>query len=126
MPRLKKAKGSSIVLFSTIAVQRGFNFHSQVAISKGAIEGLTRSLAAELAPLVRVNAIAPSLTDTELASRFLNTPDKLNAQTQRNPMKKVGLPEDIAETAAFLLGGKSAWVTGQILHVDGGYSSIIQ
>ena len=126
LPRLKKAKGSSIVLFSTIAVQRGFNFHSQVAISKGAIEGLTRSLAAELAPLVRVNAIAPSLTDTELASRFLNTPDKLNAQTQRNPMKKVGLPEDIAETAAFLLGGKSAWVTGQILHVDGGYSSIIQ
>ena len=88
MPRLATGENSSIVLFSTIAVQNGFNFHSQVSISKGAIEGLTRSLAAELAPKIRVNAVAPSITDTSLAGKFLNTPQKIAAQAEKNPLKK--------------------------------------
>lgn len=126
LPRLTKSGNSSIVLFSTIAVQNGFNFHSQVAVSKGAIEGLTRSLAAEFAPKIRVNAIAPSLTDTTLASKFLSTPEKTAAQADKNPLKKIGTANDIAEAASFLLSSKSSWITGQILHADGGYSTIKQ
>ncbi|MDG1791013.1 MAG: SDR family NAD(P)-dependent oxidoreductase [Flavobacteriaceae bacterium] len=124
LPKLMKSENSSIVLFSTIAVQNGFNFHSQVATSKGAIEGLTRSLSAEFAPKIRVNAIAPSLTDTPLADKFLNTTQKMEAQAERNPLKKVGTVTDIAEAANYLLTKKSSWVTGQVLHVDGGYSTI--
>ena len=126
LPKLKNSKKSSIVLFSTIAVRFGFNFHSQVAMSKGAIEGLTRSLSAELAPNIRVNAIAPSLTDTNLSSKFINTPEKVSAQSERNPLKKIGAAKDIAEAALYLLSSKSSWVTGQILHVDGGSSTIKQ
>ena len=124
LPKLKKSENASIVLFSTIAVQSGFSFHSQVAISKGAIEGLTRSLAAELSPTIRVNAIAPSLTNTDLASRFLNTPEKINMQSEKNPLKKIGAANDIAQAAIYLLTPNSSWVTGQILHVDGGGSVI--
>ncbi len=124
LPRMKKSENPSIVLFSTIAVQTGFSFHSQVAISKGAIEGLTRSLAAELAPKIRVNAIAPSLTDTNMASKFLSTPEKQSLQAEKNPLKKIGQPKDIAEAAFFLLSQKSSWVSGQILHIDGGFSSL--
>jgi NAD(P)-dependent dehydrogenase (short-subunit alcohol dehydrogenase family) len=124
MPRLATGENSSIVLFSTIAVQNGFNFHSQVSISKGAIEGLTRSLAAELAPKIRVNAVAPSITDTSLAGKFLNTPQKIAAQAEKNPLKKIGEVKDVAEAAAYLLTDKSSWTTGQILHVDGGSSTI--
>ena len=124
LPRMKKSQNSSIVLFSTIAVQFGFNFHSQVAMSKGAIEGLTRSLAAELAPIIRVNAVAPSLTNTDLASKFINTDEKLKLQAEKNPLKKIGEAKDIAEIAAFLLSEKSSWVSGQVMHVDGGYSTI--
>lgn len=123
---LKKSSSPSIVLFSTVAVQSGFNFHSQVAISKGAIEGLTKSLAAEFAPTIRVNAIAPSLTDTPLAAKLLNTDQKREANAQRHPLKRIGTAADIAETAAFLLSEKSSWITGQIIHVDGGMSSIKQ
>lgn len=124
LPKLKASENASVVLFSTVAVQLGFNFHAQVASSKGAIEGLTRSLAAEWAPAIRVNAIAPSLTDTPLAGKLLNTDEKKAANADRHPLKKIGSPEDIAQMAAFLLTDKSSWITGQIMHVDGGMSSI--
>jgi NAD(P)-dependent dehydrogenase (short-subunit alcohol dehydrogenase family) len=123
LPNLKAGKGS-IVLFSTVAVQQGFNFHSQVAVSKGAIEGLTRSLAAEFAPTIRVNCIAPSLTDTPLAGRLLSTEEKKEANGERHPLKRIGTAEDIANAAAYLLSDDSSWVTGQIMKVDGGMSIV--
>ena len=124
LPKLKAAGKASVVFFSTVAVQLGFNFHTQVAASKGAIEGLTRSLAAELAPSIRVNAIAPSLTDTPLAAKLLSTDEKKEANAQRHPLKKIGTPEDIASMATFLLTDQSSWMSGQVLKVDGGMSSI--
>lgn len=123
-PALKKSGNASIVLFSTVAVQNGFNFHSQVAVSKGAIEGLTKSLAAEFAPTVRVNAVAPSLTDTPLAGKMLDKPEKKEANAQRHPLKRVGEAKDIADAANFLLSDKASWISGQIMHVDGGMSSL--
>jgi NAD(P)-dependent dehydrogenase (short-subunit alcohol dehydrogenase family) len=126
LPKLKKSGNASILLFSTIAVQSGFSFHSQVAITKGAIEGLTRALATEFAPNIRVNAIAPSITDTNLAGKILNTPEKKAALAGQNPLKKIGSAKDIAEAALYLLTPKSSWVTGQIIHVDGGHSTIKQ
>ena len=124
LPRLKKAENASIVLFSTLAVQTGLNFHTQVAASKGAIEGLTKSLAAEFAPKIRVNCIAPSLTNTPLAASLVNTEQKMDASAQRHPLKRIGTTADIANMAAFLLSEKASWITGQILHVDGGMSSL--
>lgn len=124
LPKLKQASHASIVLFSTVAVQSGFTFHAQVSISKGAIEGLTRALAAEFSPSIRVNAIAPALTNTDLAGKLLNTPEKIQKHSDKNPLKRIGSPQDIADAAVYLLTEKSAWVTGQILHVDGGYGII--
>ncbi|MBK7684544.1 MAG: SDR family oxidoreductase [Bacteroidetes bacterium] len=124
LPRLKKSANASIVLFSTVAVQLGLPFHSQVSTSKGAIEGLTKALAAEYAPTIRVNCIAPSLTDTPLAASLLNTEPKKEANAIRHPLKRIGNPEDIANMALFLLSEKSSWITGQILHVDGGISAL--
>lgn len=124
LPRLRKSQSASIVLFSTVAVQRGFNFHSLIATSKGAVEGLVRSLAAEFAPAIRVNGIAPSLTDTPLAERLVNTAEKRDANAQRHPMKRIGAPEDMANAAAFLLSAEASFITGQILHVDGGISDL--
>ena len=124
MPRLKKTAGASVVLFSTVAVQNGLPFHSSIAGAKGALEGLTRSLAAEYAPKVRVNAIAPSLTDTPLAAGLLSNDKKREANAERHPLKKVGSAEDMANMALFLLGEKGAWMTGQILKIDGGMSAI--
>jgi NAD(P)-dependent dehydrogenase (short-subunit alcohol dehydrogenase family) len=124
LPRLKAAGNASVILFSTVAVQLGFNFHSLVSASKGALEGLTRALAAELSPKIRVNAIAPSLTDTPLAAKLLSNDEKREANAQRHPLKRIGTTEDIAEMAAFLLSDKSSWMTGQIIHLDGGMSSI--
>ena len=124
LPRLKKAENASIVLFSTVAVQTGLSFHTQVAASKAAIEGLSQALAAEFAPAIRVNCIAPSLTDTPLAASLLNTEQKKEANAQRHPLKRIGTAKDIANMAACLLSEKAGWITGQIMHVDGGMSSI--
>jgi NAD(P)-dependent dehydrogenase (short-subunit alcohol dehydrogenase family) len=123
-PRLKKSAHPAVVLFSTVAAQTGMPFHSLVATHKGAVEGLTRALAAEWAPAIRVNAIAPSLTDTPLAASLLNTPEKQTAAAQRHPMKRIATANDMARSAAFLLTPDSSFITGQILPVDGGMSSI--
>jgi len=124
LPRLQKADSPSIVMFSTVAVQSGFNFHSLVASSKGAIEGLTRSLAAEFAPKIRVNCIAPSLTDTPLAEALLNTDSKREANAERHPLKRTGTTDDIASMAVFLLSERSSWISGQVMAVDGGMSAL--
>ncbi len=124
LPKLKNAESASIVLFSTVAVQTGFNFHSIVSSSKGAIEGLTKALSAEFAPKIRVNCIAPSLTQTPLANTLLGTPEKIEANAQRHPLKKVGSAKDIANAAVFLLTKQSSWTTGQIFHIDGGMSTV--
>lgn len=122
---LKKSSSPSVVLYSTVAVQTGMGFHAGIASAKGAIEGLTRSLAAEWAPnKIRVNAIAPSLTETPLASALLSTPEKKEASDKRHPLGRVGSSDDIAEATMFLLSLKSSWVTGQILHIDGGMSNL--
>ncbi|RVU26595.1 SDR family oxidoreductase [Sandaracinomonas limnophila] len=125
LPQLKAAGSSSIVLFSTVAVQTGMSFHASIASSKGAIEGLTKSLAAEFASLnIKVNAIAPSLTKTELAGALVNSPEKIEVAAKRHPLNKIGEPEEIADLAYFLLSPKNSWMTGQILHLDGGLSTL--
>lgn len=123
-PNLLQSNNASIVLFSTVAVNNGMPFHSSISVSKGAIEGLTKSLAAEFAPKVRVNCIAPSLTKTPLADKLLNTPEKIEASNQRHPLKRIGNTEDIANAAEFLISEKGSWITGQIIHVDGGMSTL--
>ena len=123
-PSLKKSEHAAVVFFSTVAVQVGLPFHTQVSASKGAIEGLTKALSAEWAPSIRVNCIAPSLTDTPLAASLLNTDEKKAANALRHPLKKIGTANDIANMATFLLSENASWITGQILHVDGGMSTI--
>lgn len=124
LPRLKNGENSSILFFSTVAVQSGFRFHSLISSSKGAVEGLVKALAAELAPEIRVNAIAPSLTDTPLSSKLLDSIEKREANANRHPLKRIGNTSDIAYLAEYLLSDKAGWITGQIIHVDGGISSI--
>lgn len=122
---LKKSSGASVVLYSTVAVQTGMGFHAGIASAKGAVEGLTRSLAAEWAPSkIRVNAIAPSLTETPLANALLSTPEKKEASDKRHPLGRIGTALDIAEATVFLLSPKSSWITGQVLHIDGGMSNL--
>lgn len=124
LPALKRAEAPSIVLFSTVAVQTGMPFHASIAAAKGAIEGLARSLAAELAPKIRVNCIAPSLVQTSLADKLTNTPEKIEAGGKRHALQRIGQPGDIAAMAEFLLSDKATWITGQVLHVDGGMSTL--
>ena len=124
LPHLKKSESASVVLFSTVAVQTGMPYHASVAASKGAIEGLTKSLAAELAPKIRVNAIAPSLTDTPLAARLLGNETRVAQAQERNPLHKVGTAEEVAKAAYYLLSKDASWVSGQIMHVDGGMSTL--
>ena len=121
---LKQSNNSSVVLYSTVAVKVGMPFHTSVSASKGAIEGFAKSLAAELAPNIRVNVIAPSLTDTPLAIRFLNNDLKKEKVGERHPLKRHGQARDIANSTSFLLSDKSSWVTGQVLGVDGGMSTL--
>ena len=123
-PLRKSKPGASIILFSTVAVKTGMAFHASVASAKAAVEGLTRSLAAEFAPRIRVNAIAPSLTDTPLAQHLLSSEEKRQASAERHPLKRIGSPQNIAQLAAYLLSDSGSWITGQIIHVDGGMSSL--
>jgi NAD(P)-dependent dehydrogenase (short-subunit alcohol dehydrogenase family) len=122
LPNLHQAENPNIVLFSTVAVQTGMAFHASIAAAKGAVEGLTRSLAAEFAPKIRVNAIAPSLTNTPLADKLVNAEAKLKSAEERHPLKKIGQPNDIANAVLYLLNAN--WVTGQIMSVDGGMSAL--
>jgi len=121
-PKLKKSESASVILFSTVAVQKGMAYHASISMAKGAVEGLVRSLAMEWAPKIRVNAIAPSLTDTPLAAKITGNPKALEATTEKHPLKRIGKDTDVAEMALFLLSNKSSWITGQVLSVDGGLS----
>ena len=125
LPNLVASEQSSIVLFSSVAASMGMPFHTSVAAAKGAIEGFAKALAAEYAPKIRVNVIAPSLTDTPLADKFLSSEEKRDKSALRHPLKRFGTAEDIAEMASFLLSDKSSWISGQIFHVDGGMSSLL-
>lgn len=121
---LSASGDAAVVLYSTVAVQTGMPFHSSVASSKGAIEGLTRSLAAEFAPKIRVNAIAPSLVDTPLASKFLNNEAKIDKANERHPLGRIGNAREIAQATTFLLGEESSWMTGRVLQLDGGIGNL--
>ena len=120
---LNKNNGS-ILLFSTIAVQQGFTNHSIVSSSKGAIEGLTLSLAAEFAPKIRVNCIAPSLTDSKMSQKMLSNETMKKAIENMHPIPKIGLGDDFGELGSFLLSERNNWITGQIFHIDGGRSTL--
>lgn len=124
LPALKASGNASVVLFSTVAVAQGMPMHASIAAAKGAIEGLTKSLAAEWAPVIRVNAIAPSLTDTALASFLLNSDLKKEAAAKRHPLQRIGVPDDAAQLVEYLLSDAAKFMTGQVLHWDGGLSSV--
>ncbi|MFL2726177.1 MAG: SDR family NAD(P)-dependent oxidoreductase [Gammaproteobacteria bacterium] len=124
LPNLKKNDGASVVLFSTVAVKTGMPMHSSIAAAKGALEGLAKSLAAELAPRVAINCIAPSIVDTKLAANILSTDERKQASADRHPLKFIGTPKLIAQSAYQLLAAKENWITGQIIAIDGGLSSL--
>jgi NAD(P)-dependent dehydrogenase (short-subunit alcohol dehydrogenase family) len=122
---LKKSDSASIVLYSTVAASVGMNFHASIAAAKGAIEGLARSLAAEFAVnRIRVNVIAPSLTNTPLAKQLLSSPEKQEASAKRHPLGRVGEAKDVASASVFLLSDGASWITGQIIGIDGGMSAL--
>ncbi len=121
---LKRSQNGSIVFISSVAVSIGLPFHTSIAMAKGGIEGLAKALAAELAPSIRVNCVAPSLVNSPLGDKFINTPEKMEQMQKRNPLHKVGNPIDVANAITFLLSEESAWVTGQVFAIDGGMSTI--
>ena len=120
---LKKNKGS-VVLFSTVAAQRGFANHTIIASAKAAVEGLTVTLAAEFAPNIRVNCIAPSLSKSKIAEPMLKNPAIAEGITKAHPLKRLGEGKDSAALAKFLITEESSWITGQIIAVDGGRSKL--
>ncbi len=120
----KMSKGASMVFFSTVATGTGMPYHTSVAAAKGAVEGFARSLAAEYAPDLRVNVIAPSLVDTPLAGRLLSNDKKRELMALRYPLKRIGVPNDIARCAHFLLSDASDWMSGEVIGVDGGLSNL--
>lgn len=126
LPALKKGgSGSSVVLISSIAASRGFPMHASISMAKGAVEGLTVALAAELAPTIRVNAIAPSLLEnSKLSASVLGNEDSRDKMARQHPLGRLGQPEDIAAMAAFLLSKEAGWISGQIIGVDGGKSNL--
>jgi len=125
LPALKKSAGvASVVLFSSVAARQGFTFHASMGMAKGAVDGLTLSLATELAPKIRVNAIAPSLTRTPLAKSILSNEPMAAAVAGLHALERLGTPEDIAALSAFLLSSEADWITGQIIGVDGGRSTL--
>ena len=124
LSKLQQSSSASIIFYSTVAVKTGMPFHSSVSSSKSALEGLTRSLAAEFAPKIRVNCIAPSIVNTPLANKFLNTEDKIEKAAARHPLNKIGTAKEIAQLTEYLLGKKSKWITGQVINIDGGISSV--
>lgn len=124
LPKLTASKHGSVLLFSSVAATIGMPFHTSIAASKGAIEGFAKALAAEYAPNLRVNVIAPSLTETALAEKFLNNDVKKERSADLHPLKRFGQPEDIANMAVYLLSDKASWITGQIFHIDGGMSAL--
>ena len=124
LPLLKNVEQSSVVLFSTVAVHQGMTYHASIAAAKGAVEGLSKALAAEFAPKIRVNVIAPSLTATPLTAKIVSSEEKLKASSARHPLKRIGTANDIASMAAFLLSEEASWVSGQVLSVDGGLSTV--
>ena len=124
LPLLKEANSPSILLFSTVATKLGMPFHASIASSKSAVEGLVKSLAAEFSPLVRVNAIAPTVTNTSLASRLLRNDKTKEQMIERHPLKKYLQPEEIAEMASFLISEKAASMSGQIIEMDCGITTL--
>ncbi len=124
LPALKKSGDASVVLFSSIAAAQGFSMHASIGMAKAAVSGLTLSLAAELAPSIRVNAIAPSLTQTPLAKGLLQNEAVAQSIAALHPIPRLGVAEEMAELTAFLLSPQSSWITGQIIGVDGGRSSL--
>ena len=123
-PKLKASENASVVVFSTVAVKVGMPFHTSVAAAKGALEGFSKSLAAEWAPNIRVNVIAPSLTNTPLAKRLVSNDVKIQKMNERHPLKRIGKTTDIANMACFLISEKASWITGQVIGVDGGMSTL--
>jgi 3-oxoacyl-[acyl-carrier protein] reductase len=123
LPALKKGNNPSILLFSTVAAKLGMPFHASVAAAKSAVEGLAKSLGAELAPNIRVNAIAPTVTDTDLASKLLRNERMIESITERHPLKKFLAPQEVADMATFLISDKARSISGQIFELDCGIVS---